>query len=200
MGYYYGNSGNNWMTGSAGSDVMYGYGGIDVLVGDGGDDSVYGDDGDDHLYGNEGDDVLSGGAGWDYLVGGTGADWVYSGSGYDYFAISYGESGTTWGSADSLMDYNRWYDYIDMNIAGTSSNYVELAIGYNAGFDQAAATAMFAFGSGYFWGNPNTNHCFITDGVNGYLFSDLNDDNVMDTGVDIRGLTSLDQFNWSDIV
>jgi Ca2+-binding RTX toxin-like protein len=200
MAYYNGGASNDFYVGMEQQDFIYGNAGDDWLFGGSNNDYVYGGSGGDYVHGGQGVDHVDGGSGNDTVAGGPGGDWVYSGSGYDHFAIYYGDSGTTWATADSLMDYNRYTDYIEMSIAGTSSNYVEYTIGYNAGFDQAAGTAMFAFGSGYFWGNPNTNHCFITDGVNGYLFSDLNDDNVMDTGVEIRGLTSLDQFNWSDIV
>ena len=47
-------------------------------------------------------------------------------------------------------------------------------------------------GSGFTFG-------FVTDGVNGYLFGNLNSDWVLETGIVLEGLTSLDDFDYSYI-
>jgi Ca2+-binding RTX toxin-like protein len=198
--YYYGGSGADYLVGSGQQDVIHAGEGGDWVFAASGDDYVYGEGGRDYLAGGWGVDVLSGGTGNDTLNGGGDGDWIYTGDGGDQIVFHFGDSGTSWATADSVMDYDPMSDWVDADIAGTSRNYVEFTVPYNIGMDQAAGYAMFQFGSGGFWGNPNTNHCFVTDGVNGYLFSDLNGDHVMDSGLELQGIHSLNQFNWSDII
>ena len=48
--------------------------------------------------------------------------------------------------------------------------------------------------------DEDTWHVFVTDGKNGYLFTDNSGNDVIDSGIELRGLTSVNQFTYSDII
>jgi hypothetical protein len=76
------------------SQFYYGEAGNDTLSGGGANDRLFGGDGDDRLGGNRGDDQLYGGAGNDYLEGGNGNDTLEGGDGNDTI--------DGWGGRDKL--------------------------------------------------------------------------------------------------
>jgi Ca2+-binding RTX toxin-like protein len=63
--YFYGQGGNDALTGNGRKNWLYG---------GSGDDNLYGEAGDDNLYGEDGIDRLDGGAGTDTFTGGGGSD------------------------------------------------------------------------------------------------------------------------------
>ena len=76
---FFGEDGNDTLTGGTVSDRLYGGKGNDTLQGNGGDDLLAGNDGADQLFGNFGNDVLIGGAGTDTLQGDDGHDLFFKG-------------------------------------------------------------------------------------------------------------------------
>lgn len=79
----FGNDGRDTITGDVGNDALYGGSGNDEIAGDEGNDTIYGDDGADSLSGGLGDDVLYGGDGSNLLIGDIGNDTLYGGNGFD---------------------------------------------------------------------------------------------------------------------
>ena len=74
--------------------------------------------------------------------------------------------------------------------AGSATNYVEGAIGYNAGYLEARNLAE----------EQPVRYVFLTDGVNGYLFGDIDGDAWIETGIVLKGLTSINDFHYWDII
>ena len=77
-----------------------------MILGGLGHDSLIGGDGDNNLNGGDGQDTLRGGANDDTLVGGTGNDLIGTGKGVD--SVNAGEGD----------------DRIEVDMTGTSSNYL----------------------------------------------------------------------------
>ncbi len=170
-----------------GDDLIYGFGGDDYLNGGAGHDDLYGGDGWDDLYGGSGLDYLSGGFGDDLLVGGVGRDTLAGGAGEDVFSFTKGSSGLSTSTADTITDWNRTYDSIDMTIKGTRSNYREVST-------DALSIATAASDADYLYGDTNVRHVFLfnPDTDKGFLVSDLNADGFFETGVVLKnaGLAS----------
>ena len=192
----YGYSGNDLIDGWDGDDDIYGdwghdtiYGGFgdDYLIGGAGDDDLFGGADFDDLYGGSGLDYLSGGTGDDLLSGGTGRDTLAGGTGRDEFVFKKGDSGLTTRTADTITDWNRSFDFIDMTIRGTKSNYREVET--DARYISTAASD-----ADYLYGDTNVRHVFLfnPDTDKGFLVSDLNADGVFETGIVLKnaGLAS----------
>ena len=90
---FWGNGGNDTISGLGGNDQLYGgndadkvYGGTgdDLVQGDAGTDTVEGGDGNDTVLGGTGDDLLTGGAGNDSLTGGDDRDLFVGGNAGDF--------------------------------------------------------------------------------------------------------------------
>jgi Ca2+-binding RTX toxin-like protein len=205
-----GGGGVEWAEGGNGTDYIWGGDYIDYLFGNDADDandSVYelsDDDGaNDYLYGEAGDDVLYGGAGHDVLDGGADRDFLFGGSGYDRFVfeIPNGWTDSKVSDPDHIMDFSGADDWIDMPVAGTApssvyevGNYIEVQkSGLASGYDTAK-----------FWAENhitgNVRYAFVSDGVNGYLFGDLNGNGTVETGIVLEGLTSTSDFDYSNIM
>lgn len=180
------------MYGYAGNDDIYGYGGADRIYAGSGNDTVDGGYGDDIIYGERGQDTIQGGAGNDHIFGGADSDYLLGGSGNDTFHFRREDQST---DPDVIFDFEAGdkiaIDYGHGTIAGTASNYAEFVFA-NASFDQMKAAADWAMSHAGF------NHIFITDEVNGYLFSTANDS--AETWVAFWGFDSLSDFDWSNIV
>jgi Ca2+-binding RTX toxin-like protein len=187
------------------SNVMYGYGGNDTQVGNQYGDSLYGYDGNDSQYGYGGNDYLSGMGGYDYLNGGSGVDHLWGGTsrdslvgGYDYssdtFHFSQGHSNSSTAEADTIWDWNVAYDWIDMPIAGTSSNYGEAQTWWTTveGAEYHVENTSLRYEDHVFLYNTGTD--------TGYLLSDLDRNFDFETCVVLRGAGSASDLNWSDIV
>ncbi|MBD2749754.1 calcium-binding protein [Microvirga sp. BT688] len=122
----YGDWGHDTIDGGFGDDYLIGGGGDDDLYGGADFDDLYGGSGFDFLSGGSGLDLLSGGSDGDLLSGGKGRDTLIGGSGKDEFFFKRGDSGLTTSTADTITDWNRFYDSIEMTIKGTSRNYREV--------------------------------------------------------------------------
>lgn len=89
---------------------------IENAIGGARADRITGNNAANRLTGNGGNDVLSGGSGNDVLTGGRGADRLSGGSGRDVFDFNaLADSGTTSGARDSLADFVRGTDRIDLS-------------------------------------------------------------------------------------
>ncbi|MBJ6125746.1 calcium-binding protein [Microvirga splendida] len=189
----YGFDGDDDIYGGYDHDTIYGGYGDDYLIGGAGHDDLYGDSGFDDLYGGSGLDYLFGGSGEDLLVGGTGRDTLAGGTGEDYFTFKRGDSGLKTSTADTILDWNRSFDFIDMTIKGTRSNYREFET-------DAASIATAASDADYFYGDTNVRHVFLfnPDIDTGFLVSDLNADGLFETGVVLKkaGLASDMRFDY----
>ncbi|WP_201864683.1 calcium-binding protein [Microvirga soli] len=194
--YIYGFDGDDLIQGFDGDDDIYGgydhdtiYGGFgdDYLIGGAGHDDLYGSAGFDDLYGGSGLDYLSGGSGDDLLSGGTGRDTLSGGTGEDVFVFTRGASGLSTSTADTIRDWNRSYDSLDMSIKGTTRNYREVST-------DAASIATAASDADFLYGDTSVRHVFLynSDIDRGFLVSDLNADGRFETGVVLRnaGLAS----------
>jgi Ca2+-binding RTX toxin-like protein len=168
-------------------DRIYGGFGADYLLGQAGNDDLYGGSGADDLYGGSGLDDLSGGTGDDLLSGGSGRDTLSGSSGEDVFVFTRGTSGLSSSTADTITDWNRSYDSVDMSIKGTSRNYREVST-------DAASIATAASDADYLYGDTGVRHVFLynSDIDRGFLVSDLNADGRFETGVVLKnaGLAS----------
>lgn len=119
----YGGKGNDELFGGTGNDLLDGGAGVDRLLGGAGDDNLdggreadvlYGGAGQDYVFGNAhndrvdggaGDDRLSGGHGDDVLIGGSGRDVLIGNVGADIFVFFEGDTGSTTGEADRIVDF-----------------------------------------------------------------------------------------------
>jgi Ca2+-binding RTX toxin-like protein len=216
-----GGGGSDRLEGGDGKDRLFGDADADWLYGEDGRDLLYGGDGNDYLYGGDGNDTLIGGdgSGWDgddYLEGGEGADNLTGGTGNNQFVFKTWTVSVDGGvvefhtdsdasDPDHIVDfYNSGedpgscpfcgFDWIDMPTAGTATNYIETALGYNVGYLEAKnwADAAISSGNGFAF-------AFATDGVNGYLFGDAFGGHAA-TGVVLEGITNVDQFDYSYII
>lgn len=202
----YGEAGRDTISGGHAGDSLYGGADGDFIYGNGGDDYIDGGTGGDFLKGmadrdtirgGSGVDTIDGGSGNDWIVGGADGDWLYGGSGQDIFTYETAfESGLTWATADTIMDYDPTFDYLNFPVAGTQFNYVEtdvraqtfeIARDWAAG--QIAHGARYAFASAADYGI----------GANGYLFADVDGNGTIDTGIELRGI-GLSQLNYTDII
>ncbi len=174
----------------------------DTLRGGSHDDVIRGYGGDDHLYGNGGHDEIYGGRGDDWIRGGTGWDTLTGGSGRDTFEFFKGDSGLSFARADVITDFNTHDDSILFQTSspkGSSSNYAEflLGAGYGEGnaeqnYNEALAEAKQDIGG-------KVQFVFYTNGHDGYLFADLDHNGTVDTGIELRGLTSTGDFSHLNI-
>jgi Ca2+-binding RTX toxin-like protein len=189
----YGGYDNDTLYGGYGDDDLFGEDGDDDLIGGAGHDDLYGGVGFDDLYGGSGLDYLSGGWGDDLLFGGTGRDTLAGGTGKDYFVFNKGESGLTTSTADTITDWNKSFDFIDMTIKGTRSNYREVET-------DAASIATAVSDASFLYGKTSVRHVFLfnPDTDRGFLVSDLNADGRFDTGIVLKnaGLASDMRFDY----
>jgi Ca2+-binding RTX toxin-like protein len=205
-----GGGGVEWAEGGNGTDYIWGGDYIDYLFGNDSDDandSIYelsdDDAANDYLYGEAGRDVLYGGAGHDVLDGGADRDFLFGNSGYDRFVfeIPNGWTDSKVSDPDHIMDFMGADDWLDMPVAGTAppsmyeiGNYIEVQTGgLSAGYDAAQVWA-----ENHITGNVR--YAFVSDGVNGYLFGDLNGNGTVETGIVLEGVTSITQFDYSNIM
>ena len=181
-----GNAGNNTRTGGDEDDTIRGFGGHD------------------HLFGGRGHDIINGGSGNDSIEGGRGFDDLTGGSGRDDFRFFQGDSGPSFGGADIIRDFNTNDDkitfvgglspkgsednYVEFNIRGTGSHENDHVNHYNFALDLARHDI-----------GGNVQFAFYTDGKDGFLFADMNHNGVVDTGIELKGLASLNDFSHLNI-
>lgn len=206
----YGNGGNDDISGGSGidkisagadNDTVHGGSDDDEIYGDTGDDWLYGDDGDDYIHGsnNNNDDGDDGYGGDDVIIGGGGRDTLTGGDGWDAFVFGINESLV--GNPDHITDFDSAHDFIDLFVAGTSSNYLEHELtgrgAYGAGYEAAYDWAKDQIGGGGVGGDIR--NIFVTDGVDGYVFEDSNGNGIIDLAVVLDGVGDLSGFNYGNI-
>jgi hypothetical protein len=119
---------------------------------------------------------------------------------------AHGDSGPTYSRADVITDFNTDYDSIAVPwvrigssgpIFGTDAKYREYAFTgdgtYSGTYAQALEYAQEDIGG-------SVNFAFYTDGQDGYLFADLDDNGTVETGIELRGLNSTRDFHYWDII
>lgn len=87
---FWGQGGDDYISGLGGNDILYGGADQDTIYGGNGNDLVSGDGGNDLLDGGAGLDTVYGGAGNDTLVVGSGAESLYGGDDRDHFTVAAG--------------------------------------------------------------------------------------------------------------
>jgi Ca2+-binding RTX toxin-like protein len=190
-----GYDGDDLINGFEGNDILSGSFGDDTIFGGYGHDDLYGGSGWDDLYGGSGLDYLSGGSGDDLLSGGLGRDTLIGGSGEDLFVFTKGASGLSTSTVDTITDWNRSDDWIDMTVRGTSANYRE------------AKTSATSIGSALIraedlFPSASIKHVFLYNSKTdtGYLVSDLNSDGQFDTGVVLRNAGLASDMSYTYII
>jgi hypothetical protein len=224
----YGEGGDDLIDAGAGNDFImptataaYGAYGQDIVLGGEGDDlinynfstvkaTIDGGEGTDNLFGGSAADMIDGGAGDDRIGGNAGGDTMSGGSGSDTFLYyGPGETGMTALTADRITDFTSGEDALDMPVLSMYylenhggghiiwDTYDEATIAYGAGFEAAREAAGEMLYDRNYHGRY---YAFVTDGVDGYLFADLDRNGQADTAVILDGLTSTTQFQATDIV
>ena len=190
-----GYDGDDLINGFEGNDILSGSFGDDTLFGGYGHDDLYGGSGWDDLYGGSGLDYLSGGSGDDLLSGGLGRDTLVGGTGEDLFVFTKGTSGLSTSTVDTITDWNRSDDWIDMTVRGTSANYRE------------AKTSATSIGSALIraedlFPSASVKHVFLYNSKTdtGYLISDLNSDGQFDTGVVLKNAGLASDMSYTYII
>jgi Ca2+-binding RTX toxin-like protein len=190
-----GYDGDDLINGLEGNDILSGSYGDDGLFGGYGHDDLYGGSGWDDLYGGSGLDYLSGGSGDDLLSGGSGRDTLIGGTGEDLFVFTKGSSGLSTNTVDTIRDWNRSDDWIDMTVRGTSANYRE------------AKTSATSIGSALIraedlFPSASIKHVFLYNSKTdtGYLVSDLNSDGQFDTGVVLKNAGLASDMSYTYII
>ncbi|MBL4626540.1 MAG: Hint domain-containing protein [Roseicyclus sp.] len=89
---FFGEGGNDTISGMGGDDLLDGGADDDVVDGGAGDDTVTGGTGNDDLMGGDGDDTVEGGAGSDTLDGGDGVDLLSGGDDDDDIIAGSGDT------------------------------------------------------------------------------------------------------------
>jgi Ca2+-binding RTX toxin-like protein len=202
----YGDEDNDILKGGSSGDKLYGGDEHDQLFGNLGNDRLEGGEGSDNLFGSWGADLLFGQAGFDWLEGGGDSDVLDGGADKDWltgdwgndifrFGLSNGVSDTNVDKPDELMDFWKDEDHVDLPISGTASNYTELFINYGAGYDNAKPLADTWIGS-----DTGFRYMFITDQVDGFLFADFDGSGTVDSGIVMKGMNNLADFDHLHII
>jgi Ca2+-binding RTX toxin-like protein len=198
--------GGDTMWGGSGSDILIGGGHNDWLGGGANEDWLYGDFtdgtgiGDDTLSGGAGSDHLFGGAGQDHLWGGKQKDYLEGGKGIDTFHFKMGDSGPGFAHADIVKDFGG-FDQVHFykEEGATAGNYNEFAFNATSGMSENARYNK-AFDIASNWLDDKGKYVFVTDGKDGYLFADINQNGFIDTGIKLEGLDSKTDFDPWNII
>lgn len=146
--------------------------------------NITGNAGADTITGTAGNDTIATSGGADFVTGGAGVDSMTAGGAVDTFIFAAGDSGTTTATADSITTFTTTADKLDFNIAaGSAVNYVEdlTNAASMAAAKTNADTAM----------NGTVRYYFQDDGVDGYLFVDMDGDGTADLGVKLMGVVDI---------
>jgi Ca2+-binding RTX toxin-like protein len=122
---FFGEDGNDRLSGWAGRDTLDGGNGDDIVSGNSGGDRLRGGAGNDQLFGNSGNDNLQGGDGNDLLDGGTGNDSDSGGNGDDTLREQNAPNGSDSLSGDSgndTADYSLRTAPVDVSIDGIAND------------------------------------------------------------------------------
>lgn len=110
---FYGDDGNDVLTGNEGDDLLYGGAGNDTLTGNDGNDQIWGADGADVINGNAGADIIDAGTGNDRIVGGTGNDIIMAGDGADTVDAGDGNDFVDGGLGPDTITAGNGNDFVD---------------------------------------------------------------------------------------
>jgi Ca2+-binding RTX toxin-like protein len=99
--------------------------------------SIFGNSGNNRIDGGDGNDTIFGGAGNDTIIGGAGNDTLNGGAGADVFEFAAGSG------ADTITDFNRFEDQIDVRAYGVDSAADAAAYASNVG-----SNLLLNFGAG----------------------------------------------------
>ncbi len=113
---------NDTIQGTSKDDKIFGANGNDYLNGLGKNDQLDGGNGNDTLRGGDGNDTLKGGNGNDRLYAGKGQDLLTGGNGDDIFVIGRNTGSSTLAEADSITDFGRGKDLIELTNGLTFNN------------------------------------------------------------------------------
>jgi Ca2+-binding RTX toxin-like protein len=205
-------AGNDTITGGSADDQIYGGGGNDTIYGGGGNDTIYGDsftgsgNGNDNISGGAGHDSIWGGDGNDIISGGTGFDDLWGGKGADTFVFTNGDSTKSYSGADVIHDFNAStnsysvWDKLDLDGKATASNFGHIngVLDTSHDFtDKAAYDHALGFAQNVMTNSPGLKYEFVTDGHDGWVFVDANNNHTVDYGIELKGVTDL---HWQNIV
>jgi Ca2+-binding RTX toxin-like protein len=101
---FFGEGGNDSLTGGGFADILFGQEGHDRLSGSFANDRLFGGDGNDRINGGGDDDEIRCGAGNDRANGGAGDDRVFGGSGHDRLNGGEGDDQLRGESGDDRLD------------------------------------------------------------------------------------------------
>ena len=101
---FFGNGGNDTLTGGAKNDLLNGGSGNDTISGSHGDDQIFGEFGDDTLNGDSDDDTINAGPGDDTVSGGTGDDTLNGQEGNDFLVGSSGDDSISGGDGEDRLE------------------------------------------------------------------------------------------------
>jgi extracellular elastinolytic metalloproteinase len=142
---FYGEGGDDYLTGAMNNDWLVGGDGHDRINGSGGNNVIWGDNaptnpteqqpqdlttgGDDVLSGTTGDDVFYGGGGNDTVSGGGGHDYAYGGAGNDMLDGNDGDDRLYGGTGNDILSGHSGNDLLsggtdDDKLFGTTGNDV----------------------------------------------------------------------------
>lgn len=111
--FFYGDAGNDTITGSRGQDRLFGGTGDDTIYGEAAADVIYGNYGKDKLYGGADNDILIGGQGNDYLNGDAGDDQLLGEDGDDKLTDAYGNNIMVGGAGIDTITAGNGNDSLD---------------------------------------------------------------------------------------
>ena len=191
----YGNQGDDRIFGGKDNDTAFGGQGTDTLFGNQGSDTIYGNIGADNLYGGQGNDTIYGGQGDDVLFGNKGSDVLAGGLGADTFGFNAGDtdfqSGV--GTGDTISDFVSGTDKINFTQgpAAKASNF-GAASTTSTDFASIQATAQGLI-------NGGDAYAFVSDGVDGFLFTTGGTGSTIADAVKITGAGSVNALHATDI-
>jgi Ca2+-binding RTX toxin-like protein len=180
-----GGSGSDNLVGNGGNDTIDTGSGNNVVDGGAGNDTITGGSGNDSLTGGADSDVINGGAAADTLVGGAGADNLTGGDGVDVFKFTAASESTNL-STDTVADFTRGTDLLDLQIAGQTVRFVGSA---STGFDAQTLLA-----SGVAGGQV------VFDKSTSSVWMDTNGDGTLDSNDLKITLTNVTDFAASDLL
>jgi Ca2+-binding RTX toxin-like protein len=167
-------------------------------------ENITGTIGADYIVGGTGANTISSNGGNDYIIGGAGADTITGGGGTDTIVIASADTGSTIAEADSIATFTTTTDKLSLGVAGTNTNYSEVA-GVNADtFADAAADANTAM-------NGTIKYVFINgldvlvgtggaDGADGALFIDADLNGTYDDVIVLTGAAANTYLAFGDII
>ena len=191
------------LTGGAGNDVLNGSSTLDAtkvvtINGNGGNDVITGGAGKDVLNGGEGNDIITGGAGADALTGGAGND-IFDLNAItesvlaardvisDFSANTFGNAaaGAAGTGAVVASTANFTGDVIDIRglMTGAGVDGVEVSVQANAADAQTYIQNQSADG---------IRAAASLDSSTGLLYMDLTNDGVIDSVIELTGVTTID--------